>query len=73
MPATFIIKNEAIETENISNPHGIGVISPNAFTPFSKNPTIAKFLMQLGWVEELGSGILNVSKYWQRYCNETNP
>ena len=62
-PATFIIKNEVIETENANNPHGNGPISVAAFTPFPKNPAIAKFLMQLGWVEELGSGVLNVSKY----------
>ena len=29
--------------------------------------------MQLGWVEELGSGVLNVSKYWQLYGNATSP
>ena len=66
-PATFIIKNDTVETENANNPHGSGLIPVHAFTPYPKNPTIAKFLMQLGWVEELGSGILNVSKYWQAY------
>jgi ATP-dependent DNA helicase RecG len=29
--------------------------------------------MQLSWVEELGSGVLNVSKYWQVYSNGTKP
>ena len=29
--------------------------------------------MQLGWVEELGSGVLNVSKYWQVYSKGTKP
>lgn len=73
LPATFIIKSDAIETENANNPHGSGPISPDAFTPFPKNPTIAKFLMQLGWVEELGSGVLNVSKYWQAYGKAAKP
>jgi ATP-dependent DNA helicase RecG len=29
--------------------------------------------MQLGWVEELGSGVLNVNKYWQEYSNGGKP
>ncbi len=73
LPATLIIKNDAIETENANNAHGSGPISPNAFTPFPKNPTIAKFLMQLGWVDELGSGVLNVSKYWSLYSKGVTP
>ncbi len=73
LPATFIIKNDAIETENANNPHGSGPISADAFTPFPKNPAIAKFMMQLGWVEELGSGVLNVSKYWKVYSNGAKP
>ena len=73
LTATFIIKNDAIETENANNPHGSGPISADAFTPFPKNPTIAKFMMQLGWVEELGSGVLNVSKYWKAYSNGAKP
>jgi ATP-dependent DNA helicase RecG len=72
-PATFIIKSDVIETENANNPHGSGPISPDSFTPFPKNPTIAKFMMQLGWVEELGSGILNVNKYWQAYGKTVKP
>jgi ATP-dependent DNA helicase RecG len=73
LPTTIIIKQEAIETENANNPHGNGPISPDAFTPFPKNPTIAKFMMQLGWVEELGSGVLNVNKYWQAYGKAAKP
>jgi ATP-dependent DNA helicase RecG len=72
-PATLIIKSDAIETENANNPHGSGPISADAFTPFPKNPTIAKFMMQLGWVEELGSGVLNVNKYWQLYGKAAKP
>lgn len=73
LPATFIIKNDAIETENANNPHGSGPIIADTFTPFPKNPVIAKFLMQLGWVEELGSGVLNVNKYWQEYSDGGKP
>ena len=73
LPTTIIIKQHVIETENANNPHGSGPISPDAFTPFPKNPTIAKFMMQLGWVEELGSGVLNVNKFWQAYGKAAKP
>lgn len=72
-PATFIIKKEAIETENANNPHYIGPLNPDSFTPFPKNPIIAKFFMQLGRVEELGSGVLNVNKYWKAFSDGDRP
>jgi ATP-dependent DNA helicase RecG len=54
---------------NTSNPHGDRPISLDRFAPFSKNPTISKFFMQLGLVDELGSGILNVNKYLKYYSS----
>jgi ATP-dependent DNA helicase RecG len=42
-------------------------------TTTTNTSSIAKFLMQLGWVEELGSGVLNVSKYWQAYGKAAKP
>jgi len=56
-----------VVTENTNNPHGLGPIEPDNFAPFPKNPTIAKFFIQLGRVDVLGSGVLNafnlISKY----------
>ena len=46
---------------------------PEHFTPYSKNPTISKFFMQLGRGEELGSGVLNVNKYLPLYAMGTKP
>jgi predicted HTH transcriptional regulator len=66
-PATFTIYKDRVETDNANIPHGSGLIHPNNFVPFPKNPTIAKFFVQLGWVEELGSGVLNVTKFLTRY------
>ncbi|MDV7137269.1 putative DNA binding domain-containing protein [Maribacter sp. TH_r10] len=71
--ATFIIYRDRVETENANNPHGEGVISPINFSPFPKNPSIAKFFMQLGRFDELGSGILNVNKYIEAYSGKDNP
>src|SRR5690606_23470898 len=50
-PATFVIYSDRVETENANNPHGEGPIDPNNFAPFPKNPTIAKFFMQIGRVD----------------------
>ncbi len=59
-PCTFIIYRNKVETQNANNPHGEGPINPENFAPFAKNPAIAKFFLQLGRVDELGSGVLNV-------------
>lgn len=72
-PATFIIYKDRVETENANNPHGEGLLSPTNFSPFPKNPSIAKFFMQLGRFDELGSGILNVNKYIKAYSGKDNP
>lgn len=72
-PATFIIYGDRVETENANNPHAEGALSPTNFSPFPKNPSIAKFFMQLGRFDELGSGILNVNKYIKAYSGKDNP
>jgi hypothetical protein len=41
---------------NAAHPHGQGLIAPEYFVPYSKNPTISKFFMQMGRGKELGSG-----------------
>lgn len=72
-PATFIIYKDRVETENANNPHGEGPIDPNNFAPFPKNPAIAKFFIQLGRVDELGSGVLNVNRYLEYYATGKKP
>lgn len=72
-PATFIIYGDRVETENANNPHGEGALFPTSFSSFPKNPSIAKFFMQLGRFDELGSGILNVNKYIKAYSGKDNP
>ena len=67
-PATLIIYRDRVETTNAAHPHGHGPIAPEHFTPYSKNPTLSKFFMQMGRGEELGSGVLNVSKYLPLYA-----
>ncbi|MDP3487631.1 MAG: AAA family ATPase, partial [Bacillota bacterium] len=62
-PAKLVILRDCVYTENSNKPHGIGVIDPSSFSPYPKNPTIAKFFKEIGWVDELGSGVRNVHKY----------
>ena len=56
-----------IYTENSNKAHGHGLIDPNNFSPFPKNPTIAKFFKEMGLVDELGSGVRNIHKYAKTY------
>lgn len=66
-PCTFIIYADRVEAINASNPNGQGLIDPNNFVPFTKNPSIAKFFIQLGRGDELGSGVLNINKLINNY------
>ena len=66
-PCSFIIYSDRVETFNANNVNGSGPINPDRFTPFAKNPTIVKFFIQLGRVDDLGSGVLNVSHYIKHY------
>jgi ATP-dependent DNA helicase RecG len=72
-PATLIVYRDRVETTNAAIPHGHGAIRPDRFTPFSKNPTLSKFFMQMGRGEELGSGVLNVNKYLPFYAKGAKP
>ena len=67
-PATMIIYSDRVEFKNPNIPHGRGPIDPAHFTPYPKNPTLCKFLIQLGRYEELGSGVNNVTKYLPFYA-----
>ncbi|MDR6562252.1 MULTISPECIES: hypothetical protein [unclassified Arcicella] len=61
-PCNFTIYADRVEVINANNPHGHGIIDPNNFSPFTKNPTIAKFFIQLGRGDELGSDVININR-----------
>lgn len=73
LPTTFTIFADRVETRNANNPHGEGTINPTNFQPFPKNPLLAKFFIQLGRVDELGSGIMNVNKLLSYYTKGKKP
>jgi ATP-dependent DNA helicase RecG len=66
-PAKLVIEKERVFVENSNKPHGNGTIDPGNFSPFPKNPTIAKFFKEIGRVDELGSGVRNTYKYNKIY------
>jgi len=66
-PARLIIYKDHVNTSNASNYRIEGVLDPEKVVPFSKNPVIAKFFAQLSWVEEIGSGMMNIGKYLPHY------
>ena len=67
-PAKFIIDHEKLYTENSNKPHGFGLIDPVYFSPYPKNPSIARVFREIGRADELGSGVRNLFKYCRIYC-----
>ncbi|NML67063.1 AAA family ATPase [Hymenobacter sp. RP-2-7] len=73
-PTTLVIYSDRVEAENANVPHhSPGPMQLDNFSPYPKNPSIAKFFLQLGRVDELGSGILNITKYLPRYVRGAAP
>ena len=70
-PATMMIYRDRVEFKNPNVPHYHGRIDPEHFTPFPKNPTICKFMVQLARYEELGSGVRRVNQYLPHYAPGT--
>jgi ATP-dependent DNA helicase RecG len=67
-PAKLIIEPDRIMTENWNRSLFPGKIDPNSFTPYPKNPILAKFFVNIGRAETLGSGVRNLYKYTKIYC-----
>jgi len=65
--AKMIIKKDKVIFENANKAHGFGEIDPENFMPYPKNPAIAKVFREIGYAEELGSGVKNLYKYSKLY------
>ena len=72
-PARFIIYKDRVVLDNPSVQHHFGEITPENLKPFSKNPAICKFMIQLGRFDELGSGVTNINKYLPLYAKGAKP
>lgn len=68
--AQFIIEKDKIYTKNSNLPHGHGELQLNKFEPFPKNPPISKVFREIGYADELGSGMRNTNKYTKLYSGE---
>jgi ATP-dependent DNA helicase RecG len=66
-PAKLIIERGRVRTENSNKPHGFGVLDPETFTPFPKNPVIGAFFREIHRADELGSGMRKMMRYGKAY------
>ena len=67
MPAHVTIEADRLVTENWNRALRSGLIDPGNFKPDPKNPLIAKFFVEIGYADTLGSGVRNLYKYAQIY------
>ncbi len=66
-PAKFVIERDCLFSENSNRPHGHGPIDPRLFSPYPKNPVIAKVFKEIGWADELGSGVRKLFRYGKTF------
>ena len=66
-PARLIIEYGQVTTYNANRPHGYGVLNPETFAPFPKNPTLGAFFREIDWADELGSGMRKMMLYGKKY------
>lgn len=62
-PARIVIDAGGLRTENASRALFDGRVTLSGFRPMPKNPIIAGFFSQIGYAEELGSGLHNLQRY----------
>ncbi len=72
-PARLMIYRDKVILDNPCTLHHFGEITPANLRPFSKNPTICKFMIQLGRFDQLGSGVTNINKYLPYYAKGAKP
>jgi len=72
-PAKFIVEPNRVFAENSNKPHGHGLIDPAHFSPFPKNPVVARFFKEIGRADELGSGVRKLFKYCRHYTGGSDP
>lgn len=70
-PAKLVIEKDNMYTENSNLPHGHGELQLDKFKAFPKNPAISKVFREIGYADELGSGMRNTNKYTKLYSGRT--
>ena len=72
-PARLMIYKDEVIFDNPCTQHFFGEITPENLNPYSHNPTICKFMIQLGRFDELGSGVRNINRYLPLYSKGAMP
>ncbi|MCL2630388.1 MAG: putative DNA binding domain-containing protein [Firmicutes bacterium] len=68
--AKFVIERDKMFVENANRASHTGELTPEKFEPNSKNPIIAAFFRNIGYADELGSGVRNLFRYARRYSGK---
>ena len=65
--AKFVIEKDHMYVENANRAFQETVLTPDNITPNPKNPIIATFFRNIGYADQLGSGVRNLFKYSKFY------
>lgn len=65
--AKFVIENGRMYVENANRSAQNGMITPENMEPNPKNPIIASFFRNIGYADQLGSGVRNLFRYSRHY------
>ena len=65
--AKFVIEKERMYVENANRAVNDGCITVDNLEPNPKNPIIAAFFRNIGYADQLGSGVRNLFKYSKYY------
>lgn len=68
--AKFVIEAERMYVENANRSLGDGFITEDNLEPIPKNPIIASFFRNIGYTDQLGSGVRNLFKYSKYYSGK---
>ncbi|WP_434311035.1 winged helix-turn-helix transcriptional regulator [Hominifimenecus sp. rT4P-3] len=68
--AKFVIEKERMYVENANRATSDGYITMDNLEPNPKNPIIASFFRNIGYADQLGSGVRNLFKYGKYYSGK---
>jgi ATP-dependent DNA helicase RecG len=66
-PARIVIEKDRLVAENWNRALRHGRIDPENYEPYPKNPILARFFVNIGYADTLGSGVRNLMKYTKLY------
>ena len=66
-PARIVIERDRIVADNWNRSQHSRHLTPDSFEPLPKNPILARFFVNIGYADTLGSGVRNLFKYSKMY------